>query len=55
MFENDLADFLANIRASYDFWLREGGIAKLTYASVQGTLTGAINEVHVHVQCTHVN
>ena len=45
MFEHDLADFLANIRASYDIWLREGGIAKLTYASVQGTLAGAISEV----------
>ena len=53
MFEHDLADFLANIRASYDIWLREGGIAKLTNASVQGTLSGAISEVcaciHVHV------
>ena len=45
MFERDLADFLANIRASYDIWLREGGIAKLTYASVKGTLSGAISEV----------
>ena len=45
MFEYDLADFLANIRAGYDIWLREGGIAKLTYASVQGTLAGAISEV----------
>ena len=45
MFEHDLADFLANIRASYDIWLREGGIAKLTHASVQGTLAGAISEV----------
>jgi hypothetical protein len=45
MFEHDLAHFLANVRASYDIWLREGGIDKLTYVSVQGTLTGAINEV----------
>jgi hypothetical protein len=45
MSEHDLGDFLANVRASYDIWLREGGIAKLTHASVQGTLTGAINEV----------
>ena len=45
MFEHDLADFLANVRASYDIWLREGGIAKLTYASVQGTLASAISEV----------
>ena len=45
MFEHDLADFLANIRASYDIWLREGGIAKLTNASVKGTLSGAISEV----------
>lgn len=45
MFEHDLADFLANVRASYDIWLREGGIAKLTNASVQGTLSGAISEV----------
>ena len=49
MFDHDLADFLANIRASYDIWLREGGIAKLTYASVQGTLAGAISEVCIHV------
>ena len=49
MFEHDLADFLANIRASYDIWLREGGIAKLTYASVQGTLSGAISEVCVYI------
>jgi hypothetical protein len=45
MFEHDLADFLANVRASYDIWLREGGIDKLTYASVQKTLSGAISEV----------
>ena len=45
MFETDLADFLANVRASYDIWLREGGVAKLTTASVQGTLSGAITEV----------
>ena len=45
MHESDLADFLANVRASYDIWLREGGIAKLTSASVVGTLTGAITEV----------
>ena len=45
MFEHDLADFLADIRDSYDIWLRERGIAKLTNASVQGTLAGAISEV----------
>ena len=45
MFGHDLAAFLASVRASYDIWLREGGIAKLTYASVQGTLAGAISEV----------
>jgi hypothetical protein len=49
IFEHDLADFLANVRASYDIWLREGGIDKLTHASVQKTLSGAISEVHVHV------
>ena len=45
MCEYELADFLANIRASYDIWLRENGIAKLKYASVQGTLASAISEV----------
>ena len=45
IFEHDLVDFLGDVRASYEIWLREGGITKLTYASVQGTLAGAISEV----------
>ena len=45
MFECDLVDLLANIRASYDIWLQEGSTVKLINASVKGTLSGAISEV----------
>lgn len=54
-FVNDLADFLANIRASYDIWLREGGVAKLTTASLQGTLSGAIVEVRIQVYIQQIS
>ena len=47
-FEADLADFLANIRANYDLWLRDGNSQKLATASADGTLLGTIKEVCLH-------
>ena len=44
-FEADLADFLANTRASYDLWLRDGNSKKLATASSDGTLLATIKEV----------
>ena len=44
-FEADLADFLANIRANYDLWLRDGNSQKLATASADGTLLATIKEV----------
>ena len=45
-FENDLADFLANVRAYYDLCLSEGSGVKLATASIEGTLLGTIQEVN---------
>ena len=45
-FEADLADFLANVRANYDLWIKDGNSLKVATASVEGTLLATLKEVH---------
>ena len=45
-FEADLADFLANVRANYDLWIKDGNTLKVATASVEGTLLATLKEVN---------
>ena len=48
-FEADLADFLANVRANYDLWIKNGNSSKVATASVEGTLLATLKEVQKFV------
>ena len=42
---DDFKALIANLRSSYDLFLRQDGQQKLKYVSIDGTLTGCLNEV----------